>query len=188
MENKFEIVLFEPEIPQNTGNIIRTCVALDIKINLIKPLGFSLDEKYLKRSALDYFRKASINLFEDIEDFFNKTKGKDSIYYFYSRYGLKDYTKANYKIKNKKIYLIFGKESTGIPKMVLKNNIKNVYRIPTTDKVRSINLSNSVAVIAFFASYKNNFKHLSYYEPKVYKGKDYLKNIKEDLLNEDISD
>ena len=188
IKNNFEIVLFEPEIPQNTGNVIRTCVALDIKINLIKPLGFSLEEKYLKRAALDYFKKAEITLFENFDDFLKTKDFKKSAFYFYSRYGLKDYTKANYKLKNKTIYLIFGKESTGIPKTILKNNIKYVYRIPTTDKVRSINLSNSAAVVAFFASYKNKFKNLSYYEPQIYKGKNYLKNIEEELLNESISD
>lgn len=168
------IVLVEPLIPQNTGNIMRTCVALNMKLHLIKPLGFEMDEKYLKRSALDYFRKTDYTIYDDINDFFNKTLG--GIYYFYTRYGKKPYTKANYKISCKKeVYLIFGKETTGIDKEILKEHLNNCYRIPTTEDVRSINLSNAVAVVAFFASYKNNFKNMSKFEPGNLKGKNYLK-------------
>lgn len=170
------IVLYEPLIPQNTGNIMRTCVALNMQLHLIKPLGFEMDEKYLKRSALDYFRKTNYTLYESIDEFFSKTKG--SIYYYYSRYAKKVYTKANYKIRKKNIYLIFGKETTGLPKDLLLKNMKNVFRIPISSNARSINLSNAVSVVSFYASYKNNFKGLSKYEPDNLKGKNFLKNMK----------
>ena len=171
------IVLFEPLIPQNTGNIMRTCVGLGIKLHLIKPLGFSFEEKYLKRAALDYFDKVDFIIYENMNDFYQKTCG--STYYYYSRYGLSDYTKANYIVaKNKELYLIFGKETTGIDKEILHNNLNTTYRIPTTSDIRSLNLSNSVAIVAYHAMDKLGFPNLELYEPKKYKGKNFIKNYK----------
>lgn len=170
------IVLFEPLIPQNTGNIMRTCVGLKIKLHLIKPLGFELDEKHIKRAALDYFDKVQYSVYENINDFYQKNPG---VYFYYTRYGENLYTKGNYKLaKNKELYLVFGKETTGIDKEILKENIKNTFRIPTTDDIRSLNLANSVAIVAFHAMYKLEFPDLEKFEPEKYKGRHFLKNYK----------
>ena len=114
------VVLFEPEIPGNTGNIMRTCVATNTKLHLIKPLGFSLDEKYIKRSGVNYIEHCDYKVYENIEEFFDKNKGT---YYFLTRYGTKPHTSFDYSNKDENIYLIFGKESTGIPKEILKTDL-----------------------------------------------------------------
>ena len=106
------VVLFEPEIPGNTGNIMRTCVATNSRLHLIKPLGFSLDEKYIKRSGVNYIDKCDYTVYENWEDFKSKNKGT---YYYLTRYGKKPHTSFDYSDKDENIYLIFGKESTGIP-------------------------------------------------------------------------
>ena len=107
----FNIVLFEPEIPGNTGNIMRTCVATNAKLHLIKPLGFNLDDKSIKRSGVNYIDNCEYKLYENIEEFFNKNSG---VYYYYTRYGHKPHSDFNYNVKDN-VYLIFGKESTGLP-------------------------------------------------------------------------
>ena len=106
------VVLYEPEIPQNTGNIVRTCVATNSKLHLIKPLGFKLDDKHMKRCAVNYLENLNYEVYENFEDFKSKNKG---VYYYLTRYGKKDHTSFNYNT-DENIYLIFGKESTGIPK------------------------------------------------------------------------
>ncbi len=140
------VVLFEPEIPQNTGNIMRTCIAANAKLHLIKPLGFSLDDKYLKRSGLDYIEKFDYDIYENYEEFKNKNIGT---YFFLTRYAKKNHTTHDYFKKKNNIYLIFGKESTGIPKQILKDNLNYCMRIPMSDKVRSLNLSNAVAITLY---------------------------------------
>jgi tRNA (cytidine/uridine-2'-O-)-methyltransferase len=162
------IVLFEPEIPQNTGNIMRTCVATNSKLHLIKPLGFSLDESSIKRSGVNYIDKLEYYVYENFEDFKNKNVGE---YYFLTRYGRKPHTSFNYNI-NDSIYLIFGKESTGIPKDILKNYLDRCMRIPMTSNVRALNLSNSVAIALYEVLRQNDFKGLLKEEP--HKGADYL--------------
>ena len=111
------IVLFEPEIPQNTGNIMRTCVATNSILHLIKPLGFSLEDKYIKRCGVNYIDKCVYTVYENIDEFFKKNKGE---YYFLTRYGHKPHTSFDYSDQNKNIYFFFGKESTGIPPKILK--------------------------------------------------------------------
>src|SRR5574344_1721478 len=137
------IVLFEPEIPGNTGNIMRTCVATNAILHLIKPLGFSLDEKYIKRSGVNYIDKCNYIVYENYEEFINKNDGQ---FYFFTRYGKKPHTSFDYSNSKEKIYLIFGKESTGIPKEILKNHLDRCMRIPMSDGVRALNLSNCVAI------------------------------------------
>lgn len=165
------IVLYEPEIPQNTGNIMRTCVALGAKLHLIEPLGFRLDEKRLKRSALDYYEFIDFTVYEDYKDFVKKNPGT---YVFLTRYGKKEYTAFNYQHVNDELYLIFGKESTGVERHLLAKNLDKCFRIPTTDKVRSINLSNAVALVAYEAARQQGFKGLYTEEPETHKGKDFL--------------
>lgn len=137
------VVLFEPEIPGNTGNIMRTCAGTDTKLHLIKPLGFSLEDKYVKRSGVNYIDKCDYKVYENIEEFFKKNEGT---YYFLTRYGTKSYTSFDYSNKNENIYFIFGKESTGIPKEILKKYLDHCMRIPMNSNIRALNLSNSVAL------------------------------------------
>lgn len=163
------IVLYEPEIPENTGNIMRTAVAFDATLHLIRPFGFIFDEKRLKRSGANYIDKVKYKLYDDYEDFTNQNPGK---YYYFTRYGHKSPDKFNFKDKTENIYLIFGKESTGIPKEILKDHIDNCIRIPTTNGVRSLNLSNCVALGVYEVIKQQNYPHLLTDEP--FKGQDYL--------------
>lgn len=146
----------------NTGNIMRTCVATNSKLHLIKPLGFSLDEKAIKRSGVNYIDKCDYIVYENIEDFFAKNKGD---YFFLTRYGHKPHTDADYSDINKNIYFIFGKESTGIPREILKPYIDRCFRIPMTDNVRALNLSNTVAIVVYEALRQQNYPNLLFNEP-----------------------
>ena len=141
------IVLFEPEIPQNTGNIMRTCVATGTKLHLIEPLGFRLDEKHLIRSGVNYIDKLDYTLYDDWNDFLDKNQGKGTFYYF-TRYGKKPHTSFSYA-DEKDHYFIFGKESTGIPKEILKRDLEHCMRIPMTENVRALNLSNCCAIVIY---------------------------------------
>lgn len=163
------IVLFEPEIPGNTGNIMRTCVATNTKLHLIKPLGFSLDDKYVKRSAVNYIKDLDYEVYENFEDFKSKNNGE---YYYFTRYGKRPHTSFDYSNINKNIYLIFGKESTGIPKELLKNNLDRCMRIPMTDKVRALNLSNCAAIVIYEVLRQQNYNDLLFKEP--HKGEDFI--------------
>ena len=164
------IVLFEPEIPQNTGNIMRTCVATDTTLHLIKPFGFVLDDAHLKRSGVNYIDKLKYFVYEDFDDFVSKNKGE---YYFFTRYGHTPHTSFNYENKeNKDLYFIFGKESTGIPKELLKGYLDRCMRIPMTANVRALNLSNCCAIVIYEALRQQNYNDLLFDEP--HKGKDYL--------------
>ena len=163
------IVLFEPEIPQNTGNIMRTCVATNTKLHLIKPFGFVLDDKHLKRSGVNYIDKLEYEVYENFEDFRSKNKG---VYYYFTRYGHKPHTSFDYSDNSKNLYFIFGKESTGIPNELLRTDLEHCMRIPMTDKVRALNVSNSVAIVIYEALRQQNFNDLLFDEP--HKGKNYL--------------
>ncbi|MCD4827075.1 MAG: tRNA (cytidine(34)-2'-O)-methyltransferase [Acholeplasmataceae bacterium] len=165
------IVLFEPEIPQNTGNIMRTCVAIGAQLHLIEPMGFRLDEKRLKRSALDYYEHINYKVYKNYDAFVKENKGR---YFFLTRYGKKSYTEFDYKEIKEDIYLIFGKESTGVEKHILANHLNDCYRIPTTDKVRSLNLSNCVALVSYEVLRQLDFPDLISTEPETHKGKDFL--------------
>ena len=162
------IVLYEPEIPQNTGNIMRTCVATNARLHLIEPLGFKLDDKTVKRCGVNYIDKLDYQVYEDWEDFKSKNNGT---YYFFTRYGKKPHTEFNYK-KDDNIYLIFGKESTGIPKEILKDYLDHCTRIPMTNNVRALNLSNSAAIAIYEVLRQQNYNDLLKEEP--HKGADYL--------------
>ena len=163
------VVLFEPEIPGNTGNIMRTCVATSTKLHLIKPLGFSLDEKYIKRSGVNYIPHCEYELYENIEDFFSKNKGT---YYFLTRYGKKPHTSFDYSNKDENIYFFFGKESTGIPPKILKPYLDHCMRMPMTNNVRSLNLSNTVAIMIYEALRQQDYRDLLFLEP--HKSEDFI--------------
>ena len=167
------IVLFEPEIPGNTGNIMRTCVATNAHLHLIKPLGFSLDEKYIKRSGVNYIDKCIYDVYENWEDFLSKNKGT---MYFYTRYGHKPHSDFTYN-SDENIYLVFGKESTGIPRSILKPHLDNCARIPMTSNVRALNLSNSVAIVLYEALRQQNYNDLLRDEP--HKSKNFIEEYEE---------
>lgn len=164
------IVLLEPEIPQNTGNIMRTCVATDTKLHLIKPLGFSLDEKYLIRSSVNYIDKLDYEVYENFLEFKERNPG---IYYYFTRYGKKPHTSFDYKNEeNRDLYFIFGKESTGIPKEILQGDLEHCMRIPMTENVRALNLSNCCAIVIYEALRQQDYNDLLRTEP--HKGENYL--------------
>ena len=163
------IVLYEPEIPQNTGNIMRTCVATGARLHLIKPLGFSVDDAHLKRSGVNYIDKLEYFVYENYDDFLSKNEGE---FYFFTRYGHKPHSSFDYTDKSKDIYLVFGKESTGIPKEILRPNIDRCMRIPMTDNVRSLNLSNCCAIVIYEVLRQQNYNDLLFDEP--HKDKDFI--------------
>lgn len=165
------IVLYQPEIPQNTGNIMRTCAGTGTKLHLIKPLGFSLDEKYLRRSAVNYLEHCDYQVYENFEEFKEKNPG---VYYYLTRYGKKPHSSFDYSNPNEDLYFIFGKESTGIPKEILRQDLDHCLRIPTNDKIRALNLSNCVALVLYEALRQQDYNDLFREEP--FKGADYLSN------------
>ena len=163
------IVLYEPEIPQNTGNIMRTCVAVNAKLHLIEPLGFKVDDKTVKRCGVNYIDKLEYKIYKNFDDFLNQNNGE---FYFFTRYGKKPHTEFDYTNTKKDIYLIFGKESTGIPKQILRNYLDRCMRLPTTDNVRSLNLSNCVAIATYEVLRQLDYPNLLRTEP--HKGEDWL--------------
>ena len=163
------IVLYQPEIPQNTGNIMRTCVATNTKLHLIKPLGFKVDDASLKRSGVNYIDKLEWEVYENWEEFKKKNKGT---YYYFTRYGHKPHSSFDYNKKDEELYFIFGKESTGIPKEILKEDLEHCMRIPMTDNVRALNVSNSVAIVIYEALRQQEYNGLLMEEP--HKGNDFL--------------
>ena len=163
------IVLFEPEIPQNTGNIMRTCAGTGTMLHLIRPLGFSLDEKSIQRSGVNYIEHCNYKVYDNFEDFLTQNKG---VYFFLTRYGKKPHSDFDYRKVNEPIYLIFGKESTGIPKEILSKHLDMCFRIPMNDNIRALNLANSVAVVLFEVLRQLDYPNLLKTEP--FKGEDYL--------------
>lgn len=163
------IVLYEPEIPGNTGNIMRTCVATGTKLHLIEPLGFKLDESSIKRSGVNYIDKLEYTVYKNWTEFKEKNQGT---YYFFTRYGHKPHSSFDYSDKEEEIYLIFGKESTGIPKEILRTDLEKCMRIPMTDNVRSLNLSNCAAIVLFEVLRQQDYRDLLRDEP--HKDKDYI--------------
>ena len=163
------VVLFEPEIPENTGNIMRTCAASGARLHLIRPLGFAMSTGVIKRSAVNYIDKVDYTLYDDFLDFISKNPGE---YYFFTRYGKKPHSEIDYTDKKKNIYLIFGKESTGIPKEILRKYLDRCVRIPCSDNVRCLNVSNCVAIAVYEVLRQQNYNDLLRYEP--FKGEDWL--------------
>ena len=135
------IVLLEPEIPQNTGNIARTCAATGAALHLIRPLGFTIDDRKLKRAGLDYWDKLDITYYDNLADFYEKNP--EATVYYYSTKAPRAYTEIEYPCP---VFLMFGKETKGLPEELLEANLDRVVRIPMRDSLRSLNLSNSVAV------------------------------------------
>lgn len=149
------VVLVEPEIPQNAGNIIRTCAATGCKLYLVKPLGFLLDDKHFKRAGLDYFDLANVEVVESFEEVYEKNK--DKTFYFASTKSKHTYTEVSYP---EDCFIVFGKESFGLRESLLKEHYETCIRIPMIGNARSLNLSNSVAIIVYEALRQNKFFEL----------------------------
>lgn len=152
---ELNIVMVEPEIPQNTGNVARTCAATGARLHLVKPLGFEINDKYLKRAGLDYWNLLDITYYESLDDFFEKTKGGK--YFYFSTKGTYRHSDAEYPDK---AYLLFGKETKGLPEELLLKNQDNTLRIPMIDQARSLNLSNSVAIAVYEVLRQWNYPEL----------------------------
>lgn len=162
------IVLFEPEIPQNTGNIMRTAVASGSRLHIIQPTGFILDDKRIRRTVMDYSERLDYVVHENFDAFLKQMKGQ---LYFVTRYGEHVYSDAVFS-NEEDIYIMFGKESTGIPKEILRSNLENCLRIPMIKEARSLNLSNCVALVTYEVLRQLDFLELSTSE--VIKGRHWI--------------
>lgn len=154
---KLNIVLHEPEIPQNTGNIARTCSATGATLHLIRPLGFSVDEKSVRRAGLDYWHLLDIRYYDNMEEFLSAHQ--TGFHIFATTKAEQTYDEPDYS-GHDEVFLIFGKESKGLPEELLVNRRESCVRIPMTGEARSLNLSNSVAIMAYEVLRQNNFAFL----------------------------
>jgi len=152
------IVLVEPEIPQNTGNIARTCAAIGAKLHLVRPLGFEISDKYVKRAGLDYWDKLDIEEHNSLSAFLKKYPVNNNTFLVTTK-GQHCYSDVNYS-KLDEVFLLFGKETKGLPEGLLKEHLENTIRIPMRETLRSLNLSNSVAIVAYEVFRQNNFCNL----------------------------
>jgi len=156
------IVLYHPEIPQNTGNIMRSCAGTDVKLHLIKPMGFSLDEKSVKRSGANYIHETNYEVYESFEDFKERNPGK---YYISTRYGTKKHSDFDFSNVDENIYIIFGSESSGVEESMLKEYKETLFRLPMNDKIRALNLSNCVAIVIYEILRQQDYNELFEYDP-----------------------
>ncbi|WP_409304428.1 tRNA (uridine(34)/cytosine(34)/5-carboxymethylaminomethyluridine(34)-2'-O)-methyltransferase TrmL [Peribacillus sp. SCS-155] len=152
------VVLYQPEIPSNTGNIARTCAATGTKLHLIRPLGFSTDDKMLKRAGLDYWEHVDITYYDSLDEFFEKNRGGE--FFYLTKFGQKPHTSFDYSNHEAEYYFVFGRETTGLPKDLIHAEKDRCLRIPMTDKVRSLNLSNTAAVLVYEALRQQNYRDL----------------------------
>ena len=162
------IVLVHPAIPQNTGNIMRTAVATHSVLHIVKPMGFSLDDKHMKRAGIDYIKNLDLRIYENWEEFVSKNEGN---YHFFTRYSKLCYTDQSY-VSDKDQYIIFGHEHDGIPHNILKDHLDECVRIPMDSNARSLNLSNCVAIGIYEVLRQQDFNNLSKVE--VQKGEDFI--------------
>ncbi len=153
---KINIVLWEPEIPQNTGNIARTCAVTGASLHLIEPLGFKIDDAKLKRAGLDYWHSLDITFYKNADDFFEKNP--NAAFYCFSTKAPRAYSEVEYPLP---VYLFFGKETKGLPEDFLRENYEKCVRLPMLDNQRSLNLSNTVAVAVYEVLRQHNFPDLS---------------------------
>lgn len=153
--SNINIALIEPEIPQNTGNIARTCAATGASLHLVKPMGFTVDDRKLKRAGLDYWHELDITYYESLDDFLRVNANEEM--YFFSTKAPRAYTEISYP---ERVFLVFGKETRGLPEPLLQSNPDRCVRIPMRDKLRSLNLSNSAAIAVYEALRQRNFSGL----------------------------
>jgi len=152
------VVLYQPQIPSNTGNIARTCAGTDTSLHLIRPLGFSTDDKMLKRAGLDYWEFVNIVYYDSLDDFYQKNEGGE--FFYITKFGEKSYSSFDYSNPDKDYYFIFGRETTGLPKDVIENNKDVSLRIPMNENIRSLNLSNTAAILIYEALRQQDYRHL----------------------------
>ncbi|WP_099223318.1 tRNA (uridine(34)/cytosine(34)/5-carboxymethylaminomethyluridine(34)-2'-O)-methyltransferase TrmL [Listeria costaricensis] len=152
------VVLYQPEIPANTGNISRTCAGTDTDLHLIRPLGFSTDDKMLKRAGLDYWDHVKIHYYDSLDDFFEKNP--NGHYYCITKFGRHVYSDVDFSDSNEAHYFIFGRETTGLPEDLLRKYEDTALRIPMTENIRSLNLSNTAAILVYEALRQQAFSQL----------------------------
>lgn len=152
------VALFEPLIPANTGNIARTCAGTGAKLHLIEPLGFSTDDKMLKRAGLDYWEHVDIYYHPNIQQFFDAYP--NATFYFITKFGEQAYSSFDFSNAEEDIFFVFGKETTGLPDEVVQANLERCLRIPMNDHIRSLNLSNTAAILVFEALRQQSFPGL----------------------------
>ncbi|WP_079529185.1 tRNA (uridine(34)/cytosine(34)/5-carboxymethylaminomethyluridine(34)-2'-O)-methyltransferase TrmL [Halobacillus hunanensis] len=152
------IVLFQPEIPANTGNIARTCLATNTQLHLVRPLGFSTDDKMLRRAGLDYWHDVTINYYDSIEELYASYPNGE--FYYIENFGTRSFVDFDFSDEAQEWFFVFGRESDGIPKTLLEGLEDRCLRIPMTDKVRSLNLANTASIILFNALKQQNFPGL----------------------------
>ncbi len=143
LDRELNIVLVNPEIPQNTGNIARTCAAIGAVLHLIEPLGFEISDRYLKRAGLDYWQYLKLKIYPNLEDFYEKNQGN---FFYFTTKGKYSYHEKAYEGK---VYLFFGKETAGLPEDLILKNLSHAVRLPMHPEIRSLNLSNSVAIASY---------------------------------------
>ena len=152
---ELNVVLHQPEIPQNTGNVVRTCAALGARLHMIKPLGFSVADKRLKRAGLDYWHMVEIHYYDSFEEFLNANPNGNHV--FITKKASSPYDRADF---SGSLFLIFGRETTGLPDAILSAHAAKCFRIPMQAEARSLNLSNAVAIVAYEACRRSGFKKL----------------------------
>lgn len=152
------VVLYQPQIPSNTGNIARTCAGTDTALHLIRPLGFSTDDKMLKRAGLDYWEHVKIAYYDSLEEFYEKNAGGE--FFYITKFGQKPHSDFDFSHVDKNYYFIFGRETTGLPKEVIEKNKDRGLRIPMNDNIRSLNLSNTAAILIYEALRQQNYPKL----------------------------
>ncbi|WP_413306249.1 tRNA (cytidine(34)-2'-O)-methyltransferase [Bacillus sp. 1P10SD] len=151
------VVLYQPEIPANTANIALTCAGTNTALHLIRPLGFSTDEEMIKRSGLDFWDSVNITYYDSLDDFFSKNQGE---FYYIETFGEKTHSAFDFSDASKEHYFMFGKETTGLPKDLLRKNQDHFLRIPMNNHIRSLNLSNTAAILVYEALRQQGFPHL----------------------------
>ncbi|WP_339024805.1 tRNA (cytidine(34)-2'-O)-methyltransferase [Spiroplasma endosymbiont of Agriotes lineatus] len=172
MNTKINIVLYEPEIAGNVGSVMRTCVAINAKLHLIEPLGFFLDDRFIIRSSANYFEFLQYESYEDWNSFLSKNP--NSNLFFSTRYGQKPPSAIDFTKSETPIYLVFGKESSGIPKTILQEHLNQCFRLPMSINIRSLNVANVVCAVSYEVLRQLDYLDLSLNE--IQKGKDYLQN------------
>ncbi|RBP86875.1 tRNA (cytidine/uridine-2'-O-)-methyltransferase [Cytobacillus firmus] len=151
------VVLYQPDIPANTGNIALTCAATDTSLHLIRPLGFSTDEEMIKRAGFDFWNSVNITYYDSMDDFFSKNQGE---FYYIETFGEQAHSSFDFSDPSKEHYFMFGKETTGLPKDLLEENKDHFLRIPMNNNVRSLNLSSTAAILVYEALRQQGFPHL----------------------------
>ncbi|MCM3573484.1 MULTISPECIES: tRNA (uridine(34)/cytosine(34)/5-carboxymethylaminomethyluridine(34)-2'-O)-methyltransferase TrmL [Mesobacillus] len=155
------VVLYQPLIPANTGNIARTCAGTDTELHLIRPLGFSTDDKMLKRAGLDYWEHVKIHYYDSLEDFYQQNEGGE--FFYVTKFGKKAHSDFDYSAVEKDFFFIFGRETTGLPPEVIENNMETCLRLPMNENIRSLNLSNTAAILIYEALRQQDYRDLRKY-------------------------